>query len=149
MAGGPDTPRRSVAAPCALQHAPTRSAWGDRFGGWLRRQLQRDGAERTGYYLRSPLLYAFGPDTAHGCSSDAAETAAPPACAELRVSLRAATDLSMELPLPQLGAHTHLELAAIIRAGLDEGDTVIVLDDGGHALTLLPAHTRAVRVDRC
>lgn len=151
LADGPDAPRRAAsAAPCRQQQAAERPARG-RFGEWLRRQVQRDGAERSGYYLRSPLLYAFGPDTTQDCEEQ--QPPAPPvplvACAELRVSTAEAARLFLELPLPQLGATTHTELSAVIRAELKNGAAVVVLDERGHPLTLSPAATRAVRVDRC
>ena len=152
LADGPDAPRRAAsAAPCRQQQQAAERPARGRFGEWLRRQVQREGAERSGYYLRSPLLYAFGPDTTPDCEEQ--QQPAPPVplvdCAELRVSTAEAARLFLELPLPQLGATTHTELSAVIRAELKNGAAVVVLDERGHPLTLSPAATRAVRVDRC
>lgn len=149
-AAGPETPDTPRIAPCTPDQEPARAAWGGRFGEWLRRQMERDGAERSGYYLRSPLLYAFDPDTAPDCQEDAPQlSVAGTTCAEVRVSTHTDAEIAMALPLPQLGAETPTRLAATIRYILDRGEPVVVLDHEGNQLTLYPSLTRGVRVVRC
>lgn len=54
-----------------------RAAWLERLGNWLHRQWQPDSVGRGGYYLRSPLLYAFGPDTREVLEIESPEACAP------------------------------------------------------------------------
>ncbi|MGH7445818.1 MAG: hypothetical protein ACREKM_13120, partial [Longimicrobiales bacterium] len=120
-------------------------------------------------------LYAFGPETPEDCAPEeervtaqknaapaqAAEDAAPTSvpeeagqrtpdrCAALVVGTRTDSELSMELPLPQLGARDGKALGAAVLQALARGESVLVFDNEGRPLTLRPALTRTVAIERC
>ena len=125
-----------------------RPAWRGRLTEWLRRHVRGDGEERVLYYLRSPLLYAFGPDQGADCAG-AAEAAAVERCADIIVDTHTDAQLEMEVALPQLGASTARDLELAVRRVLASGEPVVVRDRAGHDLEIYPALTRRVRVEAC
>lgn len=133
--------------------------WRERLGEWLRKHSQSDGISRRGYYLRSPLLHAFGPQQPEDCESEASvgRAAAPAAVRDARSAPAAEPVAPASKPCaeqvrsaaPESAEHAraraddHDVLAIAVHAALARGESVVFYDLNGNLLKPDGARTRS------
>jgi len=118
--------------------------------GWLQRygrdvEVERGGVAPPSLYLRSPLLSGLysRPD----CPRE--DTLVEETCAAVALVSDDDAAMTIEVPLPQLDARSARHLRDIIRAALEEGETVVLATADDKEFELMPGSVRQVDASAC
>lgn len=152
---GPGTKPHDLRCTGAVDPAPQQAKGRvPRVFGWLYRWARGFDVERSTtpppvLYLRSPLLAGFQDPVGCPPAQPAAERTPRQTCVAIVTGDgqdRPETWLAL---LPQLGARTPDELAAVLRERMDVGETVPVRLIGGAAMLLDPGTVGELAVRKC
>jgi hypothetical protein len=118
--------------------------------GWLQRygrdvEVERGGVAPPSLYLRSPLLSGLyrRPD----CPREQIEV--EESCALVTLVADDDSAMTIEVPLPQLNAISARQLRDMIRAAIEEGETVVLATTDGEEFDLMPGSVRQVDAVAC